>query len=313
MQQRTLQRPGAVQELGAGVADLGRGFAVWGTSPRLMLLGALPPVITGVLAVALLVGLAVVVPAIAAGLTGFADGWPALLRDGLRLAIDFAVVLLGGVVLVLAFTAATLAIGDPVYERIGRRVEDRLGDAPPEVEEPVLAGMLRALGEGARLTALGLLVGIAAFLVGLIPVAGPPLATALGVVVGGRLLALELTGNAFAARGLRLADRRAAFRARPWRVLGFGAATAALFLVPFAPVVLMPAAVAGATILSRRILPGALVRRASRQATSAASSIRRTEVASVCRCTTSISPLPRVRQPRPHPLEATTTASRVIR
>ena len=30
------------RELGAGVADLGRGFAVWGTSPRLMLLGAVP-------------------------------------------------------------------------------------------------------------------------------------------------------------------------------------------------------------------------------------------------------------------------------
>lgn len=250
----TLRRPGALQELGAGIADLGRGFAVWGSSPRLMLLGAVPPLITGVLAVALLVGLALVVPAIAAALTGFADGWSPVLRDALRLAIDFAVVLLGGVVLVLAFTAATLTIGDPVYERIGRRVEDRLGHAPEEQDEPVLAGMLRALGEGARLTALGLLVGLVAFLVGLIPVAGPVLATAVGVLAGGRLLALELTGNAFAARGLRLTDRRAAFRARPWRVTGFGAATAALFLIPFAPVVLMPAAVAGATILTRRIL-----------------------------------------------------------
>jgi CysZ protein len=250
-----LPRPSALRELGAGVADLGRGFAVWGTSPRLMLLGAVPPLITGVIALALLVGLVLVVPVVAAALTGFADGWPPVLRDGLRLAIDLAIVALGGVVLVLAFTAATLTIGDPVYERIGRRVEDRLGDAPPEVHEPVLAGMLRALGEGTRLTALGVLVGLAAFLLGLIPVAGPALATATGILVGGRLLALELTGNAFAARGLRLADRRAAFRARPWRVIGFGAATAALFLIPFAPVVLMPAAVAGATILSRRILP----------------------------------------------------------
>jgi CysZ protein len=40
--------------------------------------------------------------------------------------------------------------------------------------------------------------------------------------------------------------------------LGFGAATFVSFLIPLGAIVVMPAAVAGATLLSRRILqPGA--------------------------------------------------------
>lgn len=243
-----------LRELGAGVGDLGRGFALWGTSPRLMLLGAVPPLVAGAVALALLVGLVLVLPTASSAWTPFADHWAPGLREGLRLVLDVAVLLLAGVVLVLGFTAVTLAIGDPVYERISRRVEERLGDAPVEHDEPWIVGVRRALAEGLLLTAAGLLVGVAAFLLGLVPVVGAVLATLVGLVLGGRLLVLELTGTPFAARGLRLADRRRALRHHRMRVLGFGAVLSALFLIPFAAVVLMPAAVAGATVLSRRLL-----------------------------------------------------------
>ncbi|MGN6743880.1 MAG: EI24 domain-containing protein [Amnibacterium sp.] len=250
-------RPNPFRELGAGVADLGRGFAFWGTSPRLMLLGALPAAIVGLVFLALLVGLVVALPAVTAWATPFADGWAPGLRDAVRLVLDLILLLVAGVVLVLVFTAVVLAVGDPFYERISRAVEVRLGDAPGEVALPVLAGMLRALGEGLLLALAGLGVALLAFLAGLIPVAGPALAIVVGLVLGGRLLVLELTGAPFAVRGLRLRDRRLAARRNRMRVLGFGAAASALFLVPFAPVVLMPAAVAGATVLARRLLPDA--------------------------------------------------------
>ncbi len=247
-------RRNPLRELGAGVADLGRGFAVWGTSPRLMLLGAVPAAIVGAGFAVLLVVLLAALPGITAAITPFADGWDRSLRDAVRLLAGVAVLLLAGVVLVLVFTAVVLTVGDPFYERISRAVEVRLGDPPPEIEEPVVAGMLRAAGEGLRLAASGVVVALLAFAAGFVPVAGAVLALLVGLVLGGRLLVLELTGTPFAARGLRLRDRRRAVRRHRMRALGFGAAVSALFLVPFAPVVLMPAAVAGATVLSRALL-----------------------------------------------------------
>ena len=248
------RRRNPLRELGAGVADLGRGFAAWGTSPRLMLLGAVPAAIVGAVFAVLLVVLLAALPGIAAAITPFAEHWDASLRDALRLLAGVAVLLLAGVALVLVFTAVVLTIGDPFYERISRAVEVRLGDPPREIDEPVVAGMLRAAGEGVRLAAAGLVVALLAFAVGFVPVVGAVLALIVGLVLGGRLLVLELTGTPFAARGLRLRDRRRAVRRHRMRSLGFGAAVSALFLVPFAPVVLMPAAVAGATVLSRTLL-----------------------------------------------------------
>ena len=59
-----VSRRNPFRELAGGVADLGRGFAVWGTSPRLMLLGAIPAAIVGVLFAGILGGLIVLLPGI---------------------------------------------------------------------------------------------------------------------------------------------------------------------------------------------------------------------------------------------------------
>jgi CysZ protein len=253
-QPRPRSSGGPLHEVAGGVGDLLRGFGVWGTSPRLMLLGALPAVLVGIVFLALLVGLVLAMPAIVVALTPFASGWGDVARESLRAVAQVALFLLSVVLLVLAYTAATLAVGDPFYERIARRVEERAGDPPPEHDEPLLAGIGRAIREGLRLFLAGVVLSLILFLVGLIPIAGPVIAAVLGALIGGRLLATELTGYAFEARGRTLADRRRMLRARRARVTGFGAVTYLLFLVPFAAVAVMPAAVAGATLLAREVL-----------------------------------------------------------
>jgi len=248
------RRPSVGRDVLGGVGDLLRGFRVWGTSPRLMLFGALPAVIVGLLFVAVLVGLVLALPGIVVALTPFASGWSDVARETLRAVAQVVLFLLSGVLLVLTFTAVTLAVGDPFYERIARRVEEREGNPPPAHDEPVLRGVRRAIGEGLRLFVAGVALSLALFAVGLIPVVGPPVAVVLGALIGGRLLATELTGYAFQARGHALADRRRALRGRRVRVTAFGAATYLLFLVPLGAVVVMPAAVAGATLLAREVL-----------------------------------------------------------
>jgi CysZ protein len=154
----------------------------------------------------------------------------------------------------LSFTAVVLTVGDPFYERISRRVEERLGDAPPERDEPLLRGLLRAARDGLALLVASVIVGLLSFLLGLIPLVGPVLGAVFGAVVGGWFLAVELTGTPFDARGLLLRDRRRVLRGSRARTIGFGVATWVLFLVPLGAVFAMPAAVGGATLLTRAAL-----------------------------------------------------------
>jgi CysZ protein len=101
---------------------------------------------------------------------------------------------------------------------------------------------------------LSALLALTAFGLGFIPVLGTAVAFTFGALTGGWLLTLELTSYPFARRGLvRLHQRRRYLRAHRSVALGFGAATFVTFLVPLGAVVTMPAAVAGATMLARRI------------------------------------------------------------
>src|SRR5690606_4905820 len=87
-----------------------------------------------------------------------------------------------------------------------------------------------------------------------IPVVGQTVVPVIGAAVGGWVLALELVGAAFSRRGLRLPDRRRALRADRPVALGFGVAVFCCFLIPLGAVLVMPAAVAGGTLLARRSL-----------------------------------------------------------
>jgi CysZ protein len=247
-------RPGAFRRFVGGIACLGRGFRVWGTSPRLMLLGAVPAILVGALYTAALVVLVLNLATVAGWITPFADGAAAPWRDVVRIAAGTAVLVAAVLVAVVTFAALTLAVGDPFYEKIWRDVERRAGGVPPERDESFVRQAWRGVGNGLRLLAVTVLLGAVLFVGGFIPVLGQSLVPVLGVGFGGWILAVELTGFAFDARGLRLRQRRRMLAGNRAGALGFGIATYLLFLVPFAAVVTMPAAVAGATMLARDAL-----------------------------------------------------------
>ncbi|WP_144874391.1 EI24 domain-containing protein [Microbacterium sp. 1.5R] len=239
-----------IREFGEGVRMLFRGFGTWRRRPGLMALGLVPAVVAGVLLLAALIPLALSLWSIADWITPFADGWAEPWRDLFRGAVGIvlfaAALALAGAV----FSALALAIGDPFYQRIWRAVEADLGD-PPASDG---GGFWSALGEGIRLVLLGVLVAVVVLLLGVIPLVGGILGPIVGVLLSGRVLARELTGRAFDARDLTPADRAALFQGSRARVLGFGAATQLCFLVPGGAVAVMPAAVAGATVLARSML-----------------------------------------------------------
>ncbi|MEV6850993.1 EI24 domain-containing protein [Actinoplanes sp. NPDC051411] len=254
MDQNAAKPLGTVRQFFSGASLLGRGLELVLRSPRLLGLGLLPALLAGVLYVLALIFLIRFLPDLARFSTGFADGWASGLRDLLEVLAGIAIVGVSVLLGMLAFTAVTLAIGDPFYERISELVESRYGGVPDGVEVGFWRSLGRSVVDSIRLITLSILAGIPLFLLGLIPVVGQIVSPVLGALVGGWLLAVELTGAPFQRRGQRLRDRRRALKASRPMTLGFGVAVFLCFLIPLGAILMMPAAIAGATLLSRRVL-----------------------------------------------------------
>jgi CysZ protein len=235
----------------SGVGLLGSGLRLWVTDPRLMLTGAIPALIVALVYAAGIVALVLNADGLAAAVTPFANDWGASARDVVRAIAGFALLAVGVLIVVFTFAAVTLAIGGPFYEAISRRVEARLGNAPEPVEPGFWASVARGLLETLRVLATTAGIGIALFALGFIPLVGQTLVPVLAAVTGGWFLTLELTAFAFESRGISGRDKRRMLSADRARTLGLGVATYLVFLIPFAAVVVMPAAVAAGTRLAR--------------------------------------------------------------
>ncbi len=222
----------------------------------MMALGALPGLIVGAVVLTLLILLAVHLDAIAAWMTPFANGWDELWRNAVRVAVGLALFVFAILLAVSTFTALTLAVGDPFYERIWLAVEKRLGGFQP-AELGFWPSVRRGIASGLKLVSLSLLIAIAVFAVGLIPLVGGVLAFTLGALGGGWLVATELLGRPLDGRNLPPGEQAALRRRNRARVLGFGVSVYLVFLLPLAAVIATPSAVAGATVLARRLLEGA--------------------------------------------------------
>jgi len=242
------------REFAAGVGTLGRGFAFWRERPRVMALGLVPAAIVAVVILGAIALLGVFLDPITLALTSFADGWDRVWRDVLRVLLAVALVIATLALAARTFTAITLLVGTPFYDRIQAAVEEA---APPSDAAP--------LGFWATTRATGVLIlqslaaSLVVLVVGLVPVVGSAIAAVLGLVLTAWALSRELTLGPFARRGLLGPARRAARRSRRARTFGFGLAVQLCYLVPFGAIVAMPAAVAGASLLARDLLdePGA--------------------------------------------------------
>ncbi|KAA9130715.1 EI24 domain-containing protein [Microbacterium caowuchunii] len=254
----TPERRTAAGEFFAGFRILFGGFGWWRMRPGLMLLGLLPAAIVSLALGAGLITLGFWIAPLTTAVTPFAEGWPGLWSTLLRVAVGAAI--FGGALLLSAalFTALTLLIGEPFYDRIWRSVEATETGAPPDRDPGFWSGVTDA----GSLIVRGALAALVAFALGLIPLVGGVLGTVTGVLLSGWILADELSARALTARGIGHVERRALLRGRRARALGFGVATQLCFLIPLGAVLTMPAAVVGATRLSHGVLPDTTASRA---------------------------------------------------
>lgn len=245
---------GALSQFALGVRLFGRGIGLVLRTPRLLGLGLLPALITGLVYGVLLALLIAYLPQISSAMASTVAGDSGATHDLLQ--VLGAVALLGAALLlgVLTFTAITLLIGDPFYEKISERVEYRYGGVPNAVEVIWWRSLGRNLIDSLRLIGVSVLCGIPLFAIGFVPVIGQTVAPVVGALIGGWFLALELTGPPFQRRGGRLRDRRRVMRANRPLALGFGVAVFVCFLIPLGAILFMPGAVAGAALVARRAL-----------------------------------------------------------
>lgn len=255
-------RANPVTEFAAGFLTLGRGFGYWRKRPGLMALGLVPAAIVGAFIVAAVVVLILVLDPVTLKLTAFAAGWDEGWRGLLRVLLGVALVIAVLALAARTFTAITLLVGTPFYDRIQDSVD---------IAEPVPAAAPLGFGATTRAT-LGLilqslLASVAVLVVGVIPVVGQVAAPVLAFVFTAAALTRELTLSPFSRRGLDAPARRRLRRGRSARAFGFGVAVQLCYLVPLGAVVTMPAAVVGATFLARDLLAA---ERASGAATTSA-------------------------------------------
>jgi CysZ protein len=244
-----------MSDLVAGVGCLVSGVRWVARHPRQWLFGLLPALITLVLDVAVIVLLAVYGDDLVISVAPIADKWASAWRT---LALIVVVVILVGAVLLIAvllFTAMTLAIGAPFYDKLAERVDAGLGGVPSDDARPAWRQVLAAVGDGVRTMLYVTVCGVVLFALGFIPVVGQTVIPVVGACVSGFFLTVELTAAAAERRGMTFRHRFAALRRKKMLAIGFGTPLFLLFLVPVAAVVLMPAAVAGATYLTRERLP----------------------------------------------------------
>jgi CysZ protein len=245
---------GGVAEVLVGASLLGKGLGLITRRPRLFLLGAIPPAITSIIFTGLLIAVITQLEPFVDWLTPFADHWARTLAVTLRAFIGSALVAGAVLLMVISFTALTLALGSPLYDKLSESVEREFGDVP-ELDENVARGIFRALRQAIALIALSALGALLIFASGFIPVIGQTVVPVISAMFGGWMLGIELIGSAFERRGmLRLTDRRAAMRTRRLRVLGFAVPTFLLLAIPFVGVVVFPIATAGGTLLARQLL-----------------------------------------------------------
>ncbi len=245
------------REFVTGIGYLFRGLGQYRVSPGVMLLGAVPALIVFAVYLTLVIVMVVNLDGIVALLDPLVIDLAPALATLVRIVVGIAALGLTLVLVVVTFTAVTLAIGSPFYERIAQRTEQVLGDAPTPVEPGFWRSVGRGLGDSLVVLLMSIGVAVLGFGLGLIPLVGQFIVPVVGALFAGWFLVLELAAFSFEPRDLALRDRRHVLGRRRARSLGFGVACYLAFLVPGGAVLLMPAAVAGATMLSRDALTSA--------------------------------------------------------
>jgi CysZ protein len=239
-----------VRDFIAGARYFGQGFGILIRRPRLLLIGMLPAVLTTAILLGGMIALIANAGHLAALVTPFANGWPDGGRLFARLAAGLALVGVAVLLGLVGFTAVTLVVGGPFYERIAERIEDELGVTEGQLDVPWRKQLVSGVRDGIVLLVRSLVFTVPLFLAGFLPVVGQSVVPVLVALVTAWFMALEVVAVPFYRRGIGLRDRTATLRRRRALAVGLGLPAALLCMIPLLAIVVMPAAFAGGVLVA---------------------------------------------------------------
>ncbi|HEX6355974.1 EI24 domain-containing protein [Actinophytocola sp.] len=240
----------------SGVRMFGRGLGILLRKPKLLLLGALPAVLTTLVLLGGMIALVYLIDDVAAAVTPFADDWSDTWQAIVRVVAGIGLVGASLVIGMITFSALTLAIGGPFYEMIAEKVEDDLDGPPGVVDLPWWRLLWLGIRDGLLLVLRSLLFTIPLVVAGFIPVVGQTVVPVLLALVTAWFLALELVAVPFYRRGMDLRQRRTALRERRGLAIGLGLPASLLCMIPLAAIIVMPIAFVGGVLVAHETLSG---------------------------------------------------------
>ena len=202
-------------------------------------------------------------------LDNWLDAWLSSLPDWLawlETVFWWIGVILSTLAFCYVFTLLANLIASPFNGMLSARVEALVtGRAPEsgmslagEMADGVFGELRRLRWYGGRALLLALLTLVLFF----VPVANLAIAP-MWFIFGAFMLSFEYLDQPMANRGMRFEAKLVRLRARRWRHLGFGSLVTLATAIPLANLVVMPAAVVGATLLYLDTEPAGDLRRSS--------------------------------------------------
>jgi CysZ protein len=243
-------------QLATGVGDLGRGLAALRAHPALWKWLVAPAIITLLLVVVAVIGIAHAVDPVVAWVTAHLPGWLASVIGGLLSILVIGVLVAAAL---FAFTAIAGLVAGPFCERLSEHLEAALTGRPPSpfsLRELVHGTLLSVVHAARRL--LAALVGLAVvFALGFVPVVGTIAAVVVAVWFAATAASYDCYDAVFGRRMMAYRDKTAYLARHRGRTLGLGLAVAGLLLVPGLNLIALGLGSAGATIADLAMRPQA--------------------------------------------------------
>jgi CysZ protein len=231
----------------SGVRDVVDGFRYLRAHPRLWRFIIAPAIVTLVLAVGAIVGIAYLVDPIVGWLAG---ELPSALSGIGHVVLTIVVVVALGVGALAIFVPLAGVVAGPFNELLSERVEQQLTGAPAQGFSAIKFVRDALIGVGHALQRLFVAVTGAGALVAVnaIPVAGTLVAGTVGALVASRAAAYDCYDAVLARRRFTYAEKLAYLEANRARTVGLGAVVTAMLLVPGLNLVALGVGAVGATL-----------------------------------------------------------------
>jgi CysZ protein len=244
-----------VQQLARGARDVTAGFRFLSANPGLWRWVIAPALVTLLLLVAAIWGVAALAAPLVDRITGALPSWA---EGGTRVIVWIVAIAALGLGAILVFVAVVGVVAGPFNEILSAQVEERLTGrpAPPWRAGAFLRGALVGLAHGLRRLVVAVLGFVVVFAVALVPGVGTIAAAVLGGWLGARSAAYDCYDAVLSRRDLSYAAKTAYVARHRQRTFGLGLAVAGLLLVPGLNLVALGVGAVGATLAAHELEPG---------------------------------------------------------